>query len=216
MEVDMLLKMLLAAVLGGIIGLEREISHKEAGLRTNILIAIGSALVTILSLKFAQIGKGGDPARLAAQIVTGIGFLGAGAIIQARLAIHGLTTAATIWTVAAIGIAVGSGYYLFSFLVTLLVVIVLTLFKYISQLIEEQHRMYAYVISTDDNVALLREIKHILTELSIRPSTTKLSKGGRSGFEIEIVLHTSENKNREFLEKVTQLQGVREMLSEGL
>jgi len=216
MDADTLLKIVLAAMLGGIIGLEREISHKEAGLRTNILIAIGSALLTILSVRLAESGRGGDPARLAAQIVTGIGFLGAGAIIQARFVVHGLTTAATIWTVAAIGIAVGSGLYFLSFAVTLLVVLVLTLFKYFSQLIERQHQPYAYLIHTEERVALLHEIKHILTELNVRPQSTRLSKGGQGGYEIEIVFHTSENKNREFLEKASHLQGVKGLFSEGL
>ena len=167
MEIEILLKIILAAVLGGIIGLERELSHKEAGLRTNILIAIGSTLITILSFKIAETSEMADPGRLTAQIVTGIGFLGAGAIIQARLAIHGLTTAATIWTVAAIGIAVGSGLYLTSFLITILVVIILTLFKNISEVIEKQRKLHAFVVKTEENAALIMDIKKILKDNNI-------------------------------------------------
>jgi putative Mg2+ transporter-C (MgtC) family protein len=103
-----LLRLLLAAGLGAAIGLEREYRRKPAGLRTNILIALGSALFSALSPMLA--GAGGSPDRVAAQIVTGIGFLGVGAIMRSGRNIHGLTTAATIWVNAAIGMAAGAGH----------------------------------------------------------------------------------------------------------
>jgi len=215
MEFDFILKILLAAMLGGIIGLERELSHKEAGLRTNILIAIGSALITILSFKIAAMTKTADPARLTAQIVSGIGFLGAGAIIQARFAVHGLTTAATIWTVAAIGIAVGSGFYLVAFLVAVFVVIVLTVFKFLLAYLEKQKQNYVYLITTEEKAALLVDIRQVLTELNIRYSSARLNHR-ESCYEFEIVFNTSENKNRDFLEKIMLLQGVKEVLAENL
>jgi putative Mg2+ transporter-C (MgtC) family protein len=102
-------RLALAAVLGGAVGLEREFRHKPAGLRTNMLIAIGSALFSILSVDLG--GGAGSPDRIAAQVVTGIGFLGAGAILRSGENIHGLTTAATIWVNAAIGMAAGLGSY---------------------------------------------------------------------------------------------------------
>ena len=215
MEVDFVLKILLAATLGGIIGLERELSHKEAGLRTNILIAIGSTLITVLSFKIAALTKTADPARLAAQIVSGIGFLGAGAIIQARFAVHGLTTAATIWTVAAIGIAVGSGFYLLAFLVAILVVIVLTVFKLLLAYLEKQKQNYVYLITTEEKASLLVDLRQVLTELHIQYSSARLNRRDGS-YEFEIVFTTSENKNREFVEKVMLLKGVKEVLSENL
>ena len=101
-------RILLAAGLAGLLGLEREYHQKPAGLRTNMLIGIGSALFTILSLSFGQANLGSTD-RIAAQILTGIGFLGAGAILRYPRTIHGLTTAATIWVNAAIGMAVGVG-----------------------------------------------------------------------------------------------------------
>ncbi len=215
MELDIILKILLAAMLGGIIGLERELSHKEAGLRTNILIAIGSTLITVLSFKIAAMTRSADPARLAAQIVSGIGFLGAGAIIQARFAVHGLTTAATIWTVAAIGIAVGSGFYLLAFLVSILVVIVLTVFKVLLAYLEKHKQNYVYLITAEEKASLLVDMRQVLTELNIRYSSARLNR--RDGnYEFEIIFNTSENKNRDFLEKVMLLQGVKEVLSENL
>lgn len=101
-------KLLLAAFLGGIIGLERELRGKPAGLRTNILIAMGAALFTTISL---QMAVNSDPTRIAAQVVTGIGFLGAGVILREHGAVVGLTIAATIFVVAAIGVAVGAGLW---------------------------------------------------------------------------------------------------------
>ena len=121
--VELMLRLLLAAGLGAAIGLERELRHKPAGLRTNMLIAVGSALFTTLSIAFAHTGGTSD--RMAAQIVTGVGFLGAGAILQSGERIHGLTTAATIWVNAAIGTAAGAGEYAISSIATLITLVVL-------------------------------------------------------------------------------------------
>jgi putative Mg2+ transporter-C (MgtC) family protein len=115
---DNLFRLGLAAVLGGAIGFERELREREAGLRTHLLVCVGSALFTIVgAYGFHDFLTSGDqvvradPTRIAAQVVTGIGFLGAGAIIRQGLSIRGLTTAATLWVAAAIGIAAGAGYY---------------------------------------------------------------------------------------------------------
>jgi putative Mg2+ transporter-C (MgtC) family protein len=112
-RLDLALKLGVAVLLGGAIGLERQIAGKPAGLRTNILICLGSTLLMDLSINLAgPDGRVGDPARLAAQVVTGIGFLGAGTIMQSKGTISGLTSAATIWTVAAIGLTVGAGFFI--------------------------------------------------------------------------------------------------------
>lgn len=113
LRLDLLFRLALAALLGGAIGWEREHAHKPAGLRTNLLICVGAALLTDLSVRISALGGGpSDPGRISAQIVSGIGFLGAGTIIQARGSVSGLTTAATLWVVAAIGMAVGAGAYI--------------------------------------------------------------------------------------------------------
>jgi putative Mg2+ transporter-C (MgtC) family protein len=109
-DIELLRRLLLAAGLGAAIGFERELRQKSAGLRTNILIAVGSALFTLLSVELAAT-TGADVTRIAAQIVTGIGFLGAGAIIRTRDRVHGLTTAATVWVNSAVGMAAGGGEY---------------------------------------------------------------------------------------------------------
>ncbi|MCP5106571.1 MAG: MgtC/SapB family protein [bacterium] len=213
MEIEIILKVLLAAVLGGLIGLERQISQKDAGLRTCILIAIGTALFTVLSLNLVEPSKTADPSRLAAHIITGIGLLGAGVIIRARFSDRGLTTAATIWIVAGIGISVGSGYYLASLFVTIFVVLVLTALKYISAMLESQGQMHAYVIATEDRASVLIEVKKIIRELGLKYIDSRLRKVDE-GYEIEISLVTSKTKNQGFVEKVMQLPGVKEIISE--
>ena len=127
---EVLLRVVLAGVLGGAIGVEREIREREAGLRTHLLVAVGAALFTLVSaygwhdFHFSnQSGVTYDPTRIAAQIVTGIGFLGAGAIIRQGLSVRGLTTAASLWVVAAIGIAAGAGYYTGAVITTVVVLI---------------------------------------------------------------------------------------------
>ena len=121
---DDMISIILAVVFGAAIGLEREISGKPAGLRTNVLICLGAAVFTIISKEMAA-GLENSPTRIAAQIVTGVGFLGAGAIIRDRGGIHGLTTAATIWLVASVGMACGAKLYCLAIITTVLAIVVL-------------------------------------------------------------------------------------------
>ena len=129
---ELLLRLALAGALGGAIGLERELREREAGFRTHLLVAVGSALFTIVGAygfhDFLDSGANvvrADPTRIAAQVVTGIGFLGAGAIIRQGFSVRGLTTAATLWVVAAVGMAAGAGYYTAAVFTTALVLIAL-------------------------------------------------------------------------------------------
>src|SRR3954453_7734942 len=119
-----LLRLSVAAALGGAIGFERELRERGAGLRTHLVVCLGSALFTLVSA-FAFVGPHVDPTRIAAQIFSGIGFLGAGAIIRQGLSVRGLTTAATLWLVAAIGMAAGAGYYDAAIIATLGAIITL-------------------------------------------------------------------------------------------
>lgn len=124
-ELEVVLKMILSCVCGGIIGYSREKERKAAGLRTNILVCLGSTLFTILSVNLAVLYPGADAARVASNIVTGIGFIGAGTILQAGGSVIGITTAASIWTVAAIGMALGISQYFAAGVGTLLAFLVL-------------------------------------------------------------------------------------------
>ncbi len=129
---QVIIRLIAAVVLGGFIGLEREIRKRSAGLRTHILVCIGATLIMLTSTYVFDIYKdiaNVDPSRIAAGVIAGIGFLGAGAIIREGDTVRGLTTAATLWVVAAIGIAVGCGFYLAAFVTTVLVLIVLWLIR---------------------------------------------------------------------------------------
>jgi putative Mg2+ transporter-C (MgtC) family protein len=146
-----LLKLLLAMALGGLIGVERELRDKAAGFRTLMFISAGAALFTIFSYRLGDLTGSqflGDPGRIAAQIVSGIGFLGAGVILRERGEIRGLTTAATIWLVAAIGMGIGAGYYLFTVLATVLILIALFFFPSIEGLIGTLSQTRTYQIVT--------------------------------------------------------------------
>jgi putative Mg2+ transporter-C (MgtC) family protein len=129
--VDLVVRLLLAAGLGAAMGVERELRAKAAGLRTNMLIALGSAMFTIVSIEVAR--AGGTPDRIAAQIVTGIGFLGAGSILRSGRSIHGMTTAATIWVNASVGMAAGAGLFTVAIVGTIIALIVLALLPYLEE-----------------------------------------------------------------------------------
>ncbi len=215
MDTHILLKIILAALLGGIIGLEREASHKGAGFRTNTLIAIGSALFTALSIELARGVAGADPGRVAAQIVTGVGFIGAGAIIQARFAVHGLTTAATIWTVSAIGFTIGVGRYFLAFMVTACVMVILILFRGLSHRISTGDRISVYRFLMDENPGLLIDIKKVIHEFGLHSITLDLQKTGK-GYELEALLRASDTKHRRFLESVLEMEGVHKVINDTL
>jgi putative Mg2+ transporter-C (MgtC) family protein len=139
LQLGLLLKLGLATLLGGVIGLERDLSGKPAGLRTNILICIGATLFTVVSIHMLPIGQGGlDASRIPAQIVSGVGFIGAGAILHARGSVTGLTSAATIWVVAAIGMALGSGAYVEALGTAVLVMVVLWGLRSVERLVARQ------------------------------------------------------------------------------
>src|SRR6185503_8345798 len=156
LQIHLLGKLVLAVVFGGAIGLERELKAKPAGLRTNILICVGATLLTDVSITISLVGSTrlGDPARLAAQIVSGVGFLGAGTIMQSSGTVTGLTSAATIWVVAAIGIAVGSGNYVGAAGATALVTIVLAWLGRVEHRLKRVRRVVQLTVRTKPGTAL--------------------------------------------------------------
>jgi len=168
---EALLRLALAAALGGAVGLEREFREREAGFRTHMLVSLGSALFTIASAygfrDFLLHGGGlvrTDPTRIAAQIVTGIGFLGAGAIIRQGLSVRGLTTAATLWLVAAIGLASGAGYYSAAAITTLLVIVSLwplriVIHRLMSRFRPETDRLVAQLPAGESPAPLIQELE---------------------------------------------------------
>ena len=165
---ETLVRLLLAALAGGAIGFEREVRGRKAGLRTHMLVAIGSALAMIVSIQVAYHDWSGiseqvlrmDPARIAYGVMAGVGFLGAGAIMRREDAIRGLTTAAAIWCVAALGLAAGLGLYLITLLATLLILVVLTLVAaFERQLPNTRYRQF--VVRVPDQLAAVEEVRKI-------------------------------------------------------
>lgn len=172
-RLELLLQLALAVLLGGAIGLEREISGKPAGLRTNILICVGAALFTTLSMKMS-LGRG-DPARIAAQILPGVGFIGAGTILHMRGSVTGLTSAATIWVVAAIGMALGAGAYTEALGASLLVLAVLQGLGWVEGVLARASTRSHFVIHAKPDPTALEELESLVrrTGLEIERSSSR-------------------------------------------
>jgi putative Mg2+ transporter-C (MgtC) family protein len=158
-----IVRLAVAAILGGIIGMERQIRHKPAGLRTNMLICFGSAMFTVLSNQLAG-GFGGDHTRVAAQIIPGIGFIGAGSILHSRGSIVGLTSAATIFVVAGVGMATGGGLYLTAIFATGVILIALALLGRLERRYGIKSELTTYEVTGADAESILRESGRILDE----------------------------------------------------
>ena len=162
-----LFRLVLAAMLSGAIGFEREFHGRAAGFRTHILLCIGSTLVMLTSMHIFDIYSSkvaADPARIAAGVITGIGFLGAGTIMHSKSAVRGLTTAASLWVVAGIGLAVGSGMYYGAIVTTLLTVITLMLFSKLEYVMIRKDWYKTIIIETKEGVDQLKAIREIITD----------------------------------------------------
>ena len=155
-----LARLLLAAVLGGIVGLERQLRHKPAGLRTNMFICFGAAMFTVLSKQLA--GVESDSARIAAQIIPGIGFIGAGSILHAKASVTGLTTAATLFVVASIGMAAGGGLYLTACFATLMILFALVLLGRMESMFSLKAFVTTYEVTGRNVDGMLQEVNRVL------------------------------------------------------
>ena len=195
---DITLRLLLAIALGGIIGLEREASQKPAGLRTHILISVSAAMMMVLS-ELMLAGKetaGSDMLRVAAAVITGMGFIGAGTIIQSQGMVHGLTTASTLWTVAGLGLVVGAGYYLVAVLFSVLVIATLVLFRRV----EETHlkkALYHYHLKIKDSPDILVNLRKLIFHLGLKLAELNLKKE-RNVSIVTLSFSSSEEKERQF------------------
>ncbi|MBD0320448.1 MAG: MgtC/SapB family protein [Gemmatimonadetes bacterium] len=179
LHLDTLGRLVLACVLGGVVGVEREASGKPAGLRTNILICVGAALITEISVVIpllAEEGQKGDPGRLAAQIVSGIGFIGAGTILQSRGRIIGLTSAATLWIVAAVGIAVGAHQYTVSIGATVLIILALFALRRVETLLARRRVDRRYNVGLVPDHDALTALQEMLERLGLRVRMDAIDK----------------------------------------
>lgn len=170
-----LINLVVAAVLGGIIGLERQLRHKPAGLRTNMFICFGAAMFTVLSKQFA--GVPADQARIAAQIIPGIGFIGAGSILHARGSISGLTTAATLFVVASVGMAAGAGLYVTATFATFLMFIALHLLGKLELKFSLKSFTATYEVVGKDTETLIAELNRIIDAENCRTENLRVARG---------------------------------------
>ncbi len=207
---QMLVKLVISAVLGGIIGLQRERAERPAGFRTHVLVCLGSTLIMLISSEAFKGNSAVDPTRIAAQVVTGIGFLGAGTIIRQGSIIKGLTTAASIWVVSAIGLAVGIGYYLGAVITTILVFLVLTIFKIVEERYLTKPEEFKIDIEFDESTGDLSTLESELSFLGIKLIRTKIESHIRDNL-ILIELTVAANKKTgviETLKQVSRIKGV--------
>lgn len=201
------IRLALAAFCGGVIGYQRERKDRPAGFRTHILVSLGSALFMLVSVY--NFGVPTDPTRIAAQVVTGIGFLGAGTIIRQGNYIVGLTTAASLWSVSAVGLAAGAGYYLAAVSGAIMIFFVLSFFKVLeSRLVSRRHE-YLLTMTADASPHLARSVNSLLTKEGyeiIAVDKTK-SPDGHVRFVYEFRAPTRIGAESA-LERISELEGV--------
>jgi putative Mg2+ transporter-C (MgtC) family protein len=179
LHLELLGRLLLATLLGGLVGLERELSGKPAGLRTNILICVGATLlmeISIATARLAPSGQPADPARIAAQVVSGIGFIGAGTILVARGHVVGLTTAATLWVVAGIGLAIGARAYVEAIGTTVLVFVTLVALRRIEDYVERRRASGSYEVVLEPDPAALKRIETLFAAHGLTATPARAEK----------------------------------------
>jgi putative Mg2+ transporter-C (MgtC) family protein len=216
---EALLRLALAATLGGLIGVERELRERQAGLRTHLLVALGSGLFTIVGAygfhEFLDSGASvvrTDPTRIAAQIVTGIGFLGAGAIIRQGLSVRGLTTAATLWVVAAVGMAAGAGYYSVAVITTGIVLIALyplriIAYRMLIRFRPEDGRLLVEIPAGQPPGQLIDELERIGARIE---SLEVSQEGDRRRLELDVAL-PRETRAAGVVARIAELENVAEV-----
>ena len=217
-EWEVCLRLVLSCIMGGIIGYERQMRHKSAGLRTNMLVALGACLIMLLSQALYDNVEGktnADPARLAAQVVSGIGFLGAGAIMKEGLTVTGLTTAATLWVVAGVGLAVGAGFYLGAGVTTGVVFLILWNLSRLDMWVDHD-RILALSIYTLDRPGQIMRISACIEDLHLRARGVKVKTdedeaetGGERRVYLNFEVYNRESLRRAFIiAALRQVDGV--------
>jgi len=208
---EITLKLLLAIGLGGIIGLERETSHKPAGFRTNVLICVGATMMMILAglaIKDKN-GTGDVLMRIAAGVVTGIGFIGAGTIIQAQGSVVGLTTAATLWVVAGLGLVIGAGYFWAAVIFTAIVILTLVIFREIEEHFLKR-TLCRYQIKTKRSEDILNTIKKLAIHERLKLDELTFKKE-KDSYLIDFSFHAAEEKIQKFNESLLELEDMLEI-----
>ncbi len=210
---EMIFKLALACILGGLIGLERESLNRPAGLRTYTLVCVGSTLAMIVSIDIYLLYHHtvqADPGRIAAQVISGIGFLGAGTIMREGATVRGLTTAAGLWVVACIGLAVGAGLYLPAVVTTLLILFVLIYFVKFEQVVTGLREYKGMVILVEDGPGQVGNIGSILGEMGVLIKNIQLSRTETEDLEVELLLELPTGISiNEVIDELSAIKGLR-------
>jgi putative Mg2+ transporter-C (MgtC) family protein len=212
---EILFRLLVAAALGAVVGIERERSKQPAGLRTHIILAVGSALAMTLSInmaiQFAPLIPPGDPARIAAQVVSGIGFLGAGAILRYGTSVKGLTTATSLWTLAIVGMVVGSGHYVAAIGTTLLLLLALVILNVLEHRLINPNMQVALTISAEDRAAMIKDLKRVLELRTVKFSRFTIQKNiRRKTIRIQTAVEVKDEAGIEILmSSLSEINGMR-------
>lgn len=214
-ELQIVLRVLVGAVLGAVVGLERERHDQPAGLRTHMILVIGATLAMVLSVNlgflFARPGTPADPARLAAQVISGIGFLGAGAILRYGFNVKGLTTAASLWTMAIVGMTLGAGYYLIAVVTTLIILIVLALLDIIEKRFLRVSSSRYITVEAVFKKGVVKSVRYIVKEFSDHVVSYTLQKSVKNKrIRISVVARIPHDQKLEHLvEAISDIDGVR-------
>ena len=210
------LRLLCAMIVGALIGLEREYTHRPAGLRTHILVALGACVVSVLGemlfTHYAALGASPDPARLSAQVITGVGFLGAGTIMKEGVSVKGLTTAASVWAVACLGIAAGFGYYALAIAGMLFTLVTLTIFEGLQRKLVHTHSTEASLdLFTQNLGAALEQLHHAAKEHKVTLfdlTTERHEDGYRVHFRAWLTGRKSEQRRGAFFAQLAQAKDI--------
>ena len=208
------LRILAAVILGGIIGLERGMKNRPAGLRTYMLVCVGSCLVMLTNQYIYQVTASGDPTRMAAQVISGIGFLGAGTIVVTRRnQIKGLTTAAGLWSAAGVGLALGIGFYEAALMGALAIFVVMTLLQRMDNRVHRKTKTVEVYIEVGKELSLgelLRQLREDELEVQDVQRESGLETGGESGTRAYIATLKAKNRQNhlDIVEKVREMPGV--------
>lgn len=219
-EMDVLVKLILAALAGGLVGLEREKHGRPAGLRTNLLVSVGACAMMIVSEAFyikygmldAQSAVRLDPSRVAAQIVTGIGFLGAGVILKEGVSVRGLTTAASLWVVACLGMAFGMGHFSLGAITTILVLISLVFLKKLDPIIRKD-RYLTLMVTADRRMEMYDELQAVFDErgLAVSDFSSHVDLLNDEIFFQLVITQQQKRIGRELTAAILKLEGIRKV-----
>ena len=192
--VEQSIGILIAAALSSLIGLEREVHGQPAGLRTHMILGVGAALAAVLSISYSQFLSSpalpSDPGRIVAQVVSGVGFLGAGAILRFGVTIKGLTTASSLWTTAIIGIACGSGFYQLGIVTAVLVFVILTIIDKIEHVFLTTYKTRSLKVCLDDRPGIVNDVRSLLEEMKVKIVSLNASMPDKTTIKLGLIVRT--------------------------